>query len=80
MGAPSLEVLKARLGGAVGSLSRWGATSLQQGVGLGGLQGPFQPQPFCDSVSCSATTVKLEREVIPFLLFVITCDRINLLC
>ena len=33
--APSLEVLRARLHGAVGSLSRWEATSPQQGVSSG---------------------------------------------
>jgi len=34
-GAPSLEVLKARLDGALGSLSWWVAPSPQQGVGTG---------------------------------------------
>ena len=35
VGAPSLEVLKARLDGAPGSLSWWGITSPQQGLELG---------------------------------------------
>jgi len=35
VGAPSLEVLKARLDGALGSLSWWVATSPWQGVGAG---------------------------------------------
>jgi len=33
--APSLEVLKARLDGALGSLSWWGAACLCQRVGTG---------------------------------------------
>jgi len=33
VGAPSLEVLKARLDGALSSLSWWGATSPQHRVG-----------------------------------------------
>ena len=33
--APSLEVLKARLDGALGSLIWWEATSSQKGVGIG---------------------------------------------
>ena len=36
-GAPSLEVPKASLHGALGSLSCWGATSPEQGLGLDGL-------------------------------------------
>ena len=34
LGAPSLEVLKAWLDGALGSLSWWGTASPQQGLGL----------------------------------------------
>jgi len=34
---PSLEVLKARLDGALGGLIWWGATSPQQGLGMGEL-------------------------------------------
>ena len=45
----SLEVLKARLDGALGSLSwLWGQPCPWQGLGLGGLWGPFQPKLFCD--------------------------------
>lgn len=32
--------------GTVGSLIQWVATSLQQGLGLDGLQGPFQPDRY----------------------------------
>ena len=50
VGATSLEALKARLDGALGSLSCWGAALPMAGVGVGGLGGPFQPKPFCDSM------------------------------
>jgi len=49
VGAPSLEVPKARLDGAMGKVSWWGATSPWQGVELDDLQGPSQPKPSCDS-------------------------------
>ena len=52
--APSLQVPKARLDEALGSLTWWGAASPQQGLGLGGLLGHLQPKPLCDSVSISA--------------------------
>jgi len=42
VGAPSLKA-KARLDGALGNLSWWGATSPQQGLGLGVTRDPFQP-------------------------------------
>ena len=53
---PSLEVFKARLNGALGSLGcceMWRLVALP--VVVGGLElrdprGPFQPWPFCDSV------------------------------
>jgi len=48
VGAPSLEVLKAKLDGALVSLSWWVATSPRQGFGTVGLRGPFQPKPFYD--------------------------------
>jgi len=35
VGAPSMEVFKARLDGALGSLVWWVATSPQQGIGTG---------------------------------------------
>ena len=47
-GAPSLEALKARLDGALGSLSWWGAALPMAGVGVGGLCSPFQSKPFWD--------------------------------
>lgn len=37
MPRPSLEVLKARLDGALGSLSCWGAALPMAGIGVGGL-------------------------------------------
>jgi len=50
VGAPSPEVLKAGLYGALGSLSWWLATSPWQEVGTGwALQSP-PTQPFCDSM------------------------------
>lgn len=65
----------------MGPWAAWagGGNQPAAGGGLGGLQGPFHPQPFCDSVLCFATAVKLGREVMPFLLFMITYDRIDLL-
>jgi len=50
--APLLEVLKARLNGALGSLICWGATRPWQRVDL---LGPFQPKPFCNSKSVQPT-------------------------
>jgi len=50
VGAPSPKVSKARLDGTLGSLIWWGAASPWQGLRLGGLLGPFQPKPFCDSM------------------------------
>ena len=49
-GAPSLEALKAKLDGALGSWAARGQPCPWHGVGLGGLWGPFLPKPFCDSV------------------------------
>jgi len=37
MGTPSLEVLKARLDGALGSLRWWGQSAQGRGLELGGL-------------------------------------------
>lgn len=50
MGAPSLEVHKARLDGALGSLSWWEALCHGRGLELDGLKGPFQSKSFYDSV------------------------------
>ena len=52
--APSLEVFKARLDGAVGSLVYYQIWKLVALHVAGGLElcdpwGPFQPGPFCDS-------------------------------
>ena len=52
-GAPSLEALKARLDGALGSWAAGGQPCPWHGVGLGGHWGPLQPKPFCDSVILS---------------------------
>jgi len=43
-GAPSLEVLKARLDGALGSLSWWGA-ALPTSWGWMGFEAPSNPNP-----------------------------------
>ena len=52
--APSLEVFKARLGVALGSLVWWLATlHIAGGLKLDDHCGPFQPRPFCDSTICS---------------------------
>ena len=45
-----LEVLKARLDGALGSWVAGGQPCPWHGVGLSGLWGPFQPKPLYDSV------------------------------
>nr|XP_047910982.1 glutamate-rich protein 1 isoform X3 [Anser cygnoides] len=50
----ALEVLKARLDGALGSLVWWEVSlPMAGGLELGGLSGPFQPNPFCGSLSGS---------------------------
>ena len=49
--APPLEVLKARLDGALGSLSLWVAASPWQEVGQGGLKFLSSLKPFYDSVT-----------------------------
>ena len=49
--APSLEVFKARLDVALGSLVCWLATlHIAGGLKLDDHCGPFQPRPFCDSI------------------------------
>jgi len=50
--APSLETFKARLDGALSTLGWWKMSLLMAG-GLepDGLQGPFQPKPFYDSMT-----------------------------
>jgi len=49
--APSLELFRARLDGALSSLVWWKMSLLMAG-GLepDDLRGPFQPKPFCDSI------------------------------
>ena len=47
---PSSETFKARLEGALGSLSWWVA-ALSIAVELDGLQGPFQPKSVFDSMN-----------------------------
>lgn len=45
---------KTRLGEALSNLICWVVSlPMAKGLKLGGLQGPFQPQPFCNSVSPS---------------------------
>jgi len=56
MPRPSLEVFKARLDGALGSLGWYEKGRLVALPVAGGLEihdpsGPFQPGPFCDSVT-----------------------------
>jgi len=55
MPRPSLEVFKARLEGALGSLGwyemgRLVALPVAGGLELNDPSGPFQPKPFCDSM------------------------------
>jgi len=55
VGAPSLEVFKARLDGALGCLGwyqmgRWVALPVAGGLALRAPCGSFQAGPFCDSV------------------------------
>uniref|UniRef100_A0A803Y5X4 Uncharacterized protein n=1 Tax=Meleagris gallopavo TaxID=9103 RepID=A0A803Y5X4_MELGA len=53
--APSLEVIKARLG----SLVYWLVTlNMAGGLKPDDHCGPFQPRPFCDSMMCCSTQVK----------------------
>jgi len=50
---PSLEAFKARLDVALGSLVWWLATlHMAGGLELDDHCGPFQPRPFCDSMTC----------------------------
>jgi len=50
--APFLEAFKARLDVALGSLVCWLETlNTAGGLKLNDYCGPFQPRPFCDSVS-----------------------------
>ena len=50
MAAPSLEVFKTRLDGALGSLLWWEVSLLMAGgMEPGDPYGPCQPKPFCDS-------------------------------
>jgi len=50
VGAPSLEVLKARLDGALGSPNWWLATSTLQEVGTGWALRSLPTLPFCGSM------------------------------
>ena len=64
VGAPSLEVLKARLDGALGSLSWWvAALSIAGGLQLGDLCDPFQPKP--SMIPCSPLYLpETEMEIV----------------
>jgi len=57
--ASSLEVLSAKMDGALGSLISWLAT-LPMGldVEVDDLSCPFQPKPFCDSVIVRSLKVR----------------------
>ena len=50
MGAPSLQALKARWDGALGSLSWWGAALPMAEGGTEWALRSLQPELFCDSV------------------------------
>ena len=67
---PSLEVLKARLDGALSSLIWWGAAlPTAGGLELNDLWGPFQPKTFYDSViSILAAKVFLTEISLPYLI------------
>jgi len=54
VGAPSLQALKARWDGALGSLSWWGAALPMAGGGTGWALSSLQPEPFY--VLCSSDT------------------------
>jgi len=63
-GAPSLEALKARLDGGLGSWAAGWQPCPWHGVGLGRLWGPFRPKPFCDSMIFICDTT-LPVNVVP---------------
>ena len=53
---PSLDIFKARLDVALGSLVWWLATlHIAEGLKLDNHCGPFQPRPFYDSVTMRAS-------------------------
>jgi len=58
--APSLEMFKARLDGALGNLVWWEVSRPWQGVGLDGLYGLFQPKPLCDPTIVKALKLWLH--------------------
>ena len=54
MDVPSLEAFKARLDVALGSLVWWLVTlHIAEELKLDDHCGPFQPRPFCDSISAA---------------------------
>ena len=60
MDAPSVEVLKARLDMALGSLVWWLVTlHIAGGLKLDDDYGPFQPRPFYDSDSMISVPLQL---------------------
>lgn len=61
MNDPFLEVLKAVLGGALSNLIQWKLSlPVAGGMELDELLGPFQPKPFCVSVT---SMVRLSLDV-----------------
>ena len=62
-GCPIPRGAQGHVGWALGSVSWWGARGQQQGLGLGGLWGPFQPKPCYDPMkNCTATMWKVKKK------------------
>jgi len=56
--APSPEVFKARLDGALSNLVQWKVSlPMARRLEQDDLQGPFSPKPFSDSVNCIKDTI-----------------------
>jgi len=71
--APSLDVFKARLDVALGSLVCWLATLHIGGLQLHDPRGPFQPRPFYDSMKKKPTTPNPQ----PFTAFFFICYAVK---
>ena len=61
VGAPSLQALKARWDGALGSLSWWGAALPMAGGGTGWALRSLQPEPFNESMIYISVLVKRRQ-------------------
>ena len=52
MDVPSLEAFKSRLDRALRKVIYWEVSlPISRGLKLGGLKGPFQSKPFCDTMT-----------------------------